>query len=677
MIKKMGAGWVLFRMQYEAKKRLGILKRKFPAGGLIDSEFLRKLSGSFRDEHEFLQWWSENKPGFFFQPEDIRKLGSIFNRDNQALLERADRALDNEFLYFSSWFVQHEEIDWHKNPVSNKNMPADVHWTKIEELSAEAGDVKYIWELSRFSFVYDWVRAFGVTGDEKYAEAFWSIFEDWDEKNPVELGVNWKCSQELSLRAMAWMFGLYAFYDAVSTTDERLIRLFKQLCCHGRHIDKNFDFALKAIRNNHVISEAAGLYTLGLLCPFFKDAKRWLDKGKKHLEYEGLRQIYEDGSYLQHSVNYQRMVGQLYTWCIQLGKCNGIDFSAELKGRVNRCVLFLYHLQDEVSGRLPNYGMNDGSLIFRLSACDYLDYRPQLQAACFVLTGRRLYPKGGYDEELVWFCGEEALLAKPLDEKRVNKEFSTGGYYVIHGKEQLGMTRCTTYRNRPVQADMLHFDLWYRGVNILCDAGTYSYNTGAEWLNYFKGTASHNTVMIDGKNQMKKGPRFLWLDWTKGKTITFVNNLFEGEHYGYGNLVHRRGILHQDGIWIIVDDVFGTFDGPHSIRQSWLSGVDVCKIGETGEVFLETQDKAFTMYFQGATENVRAFYGDSEEFRGWRSLYYGEKIPAYQVCLDVVADKPVRLITGLVPEKDVFDLDTVLERAGVTLGEIGAERIFN
>ena len=36
---------------------------------------------------------------------------------------------------------------------------------------------------------------------------------------------------------------------------------------------------------------------------------------------------------------------------------------------------------------------------------------------------------------------------------------------------------------RPSQADALHLDLWHRGVNLLRDAGTFSYNAeGAEWF---------------------------------------------------------------------------------------------------------------------------------------------------------------------------------------------------
>ena len=51
----------------------------------------------------------------------------------------------------------------------------------------------------------------------------------------------------------------------------------------------------------------------------------------------------------------------------------------------------------------------------------------------------------------------------------------------------------------------MHIDIWVDGVNYFRDSGTYKYNTTEEYLNYFNGTSSHNTVSVDNKNQMLKG----------------------------------------------------------------------------------------------------------------------------------------------------------------------------
>ena len=96
--------------------------------------------------------------------------------------------------------------------------------------------------------------------------------------------------------------------------------LIKNIYLNAIRIEKNIEFAIKAVQNNHAISEAAGLFTVGILFPFFKDSERWLYKGKKYLEQEGLKQIYDDGSYIQHSTNYHRLMLQDYTWCYRLAE---------------------------------------------------------------------------------------------------------------------------------------------------------------------------------------------------------------------------------------------------------------------------------------------------------------------------------------------------------------------
>src|SRR5438309_320961 len=44
--------------------------------------------------------------------------------------------------------------------------------------------------------------------------------------------------------------------------------------------------------------------------------------------------------------------------------------------------------------------------------------------------------------------------------------FPMGGYYTLRGETTHALIRCGTYRHRPMQADMLHLDVWYHGHNI-------------------------------------------------------------------------------------------------------------------------------------------------------------------------------------------------------------------
>ena len=102
----------------------------------------------------------------------------------------------------------------------------------------------------------------------------------------------------------------------------------------------------------------------------------------------------------------------------------------------------------------------------------------------------------------------------------VSQSFDQGGYHFLRNSSTTVMLRYPRFSFRPNHADALHLDLWYKGTNILRDAGTFSYNDQeAEW---FSGTAAHNTIMFDGRDQMPRIGRFLFGKWLKAENVEFV-----------------------------------------------------------------------------------------------------------------------------------------------------------
>src|SRR5207237_5380186 len=115
--------------------------------------------------------------------------------------------------------------------------------------------------------------------------------------------------------------------------------------------------------------------------------------------------------------------------------------------------------------------------------------------------------------------------------------FSTTGYHVVRGCDEssFGVFRCGTLHDRFSQIDMLHLDVWWRGLNVLVDPGSFQYNGAPVWHEHFMRTASHNTVAIDGRDQMVHHRPFKVLYWTKARLLAFDDNglraLCRGEHY--------------------------------------------------------------------------------------------------------------------------------------------------
>ncbi|MEM9992400.1 MAG: heparinase II/III family protein, partial [Bacteroidota bacterium] len=395
---------------------------------------------------------------------------------------------------------------------------ANIHWTSIEDIVPEAGDIKYVWELSRFSFLYSIIR-YDYHFQEDSSEWVFDKILDWIAQNPINKGPNYKCSQEIGLRVLNWTFALFFYKNTSSLTEAKFQTILHHINWQMQHVFDNVFFSLKTVRNNHAITETLSLYLVGLLYPFLPHASIWKAKGKQWLETEIAYQIYEDGTHLLFSTNYQRTVLQLLTWFLYLSNANQEQLSDTTYQRVFAALHLLYQCQDATTGKLPNYGPNDGSLFCKLNDAPFRDFRPQLNAAYYFFTQKMLY-QGAEElqEEGLWYA--QNLQPLPTLQKwslqhASTAAFQNGGYYIMRDRDSLSFLRCGSHKDRPSHADNLHLDIWYKGKNILRDAGTYKYNTSSELVKYFNGTLAHNTVQLGGYDQMEKGPRFIWLNWSQ------------------------------------------------------------------------------------------------------------------------------------------------------------------
>lgn len=628
-------------------------------------------------------------PCFFFEPARRARYQALLRRwPGAQAIHDADALASGHLRYFGHTLASlGMPPDWHRNPFTGDRAPADRHWSEIDD--AGHGDIKVIWEPSRFGFTYTLVRAYWRTGDERYPELFWALVEDWRRRNPPQRGPNWMCGQEISFRVMAWCFGLYGFLSAPATTAGRVAGLAQMVAASGQRIEANLGYALSQ-RNNHGISEAMGLWTIGLLFPELRDSARWRERGRSTLERLGRELIYDDGSFVQHSLNYQRLMLHDYLWALRLGDLNGQPLSTELRTRVGAAGRLLYRLQDHSSGRVPCYGQNDGALVLPLSSCDYDDFSPAVQATHYLCHGSRCYPDGPWDEDLLWLFGPEALAspqaACPWDEERSeesNLNADIGGYYTLRNADGLVVTRCASYRHRPGQADMLHADLWWKGQNIALDAGTYSYNAPAPWDNPLGGTAYHNTVSVDGLDQMARAGRFLWLPWTRGRVRYQERSseghlvYWEGEHDGYRRLRapvrHRRAIVGLGGGWWLVVDGLASWRA-HDYRLHWLlADLPHRWDGDARQLVLRTPAGRYHMRLAtltggGALSLVRA---DPHSPRGWRAPSYYKRQPALSVALTAHA-RSVVFWTLFAPEpgRVVCDGATLAIHAGSWLARL-------
>jgi len=600
IISLLGFRWVLYRALYAAQIRLGLMEKRSPVRkwGELDCRITGKFFTDFENFPEY-------KPA----------------------VKRADQIIAGKFVYFS----KHEKKlsfppNWFSNSFLNnasKNSTEKSlgkHWSRISDFSL--GDIKGVWEIGRFAWVYPLIAAYCRAGDEKYAESFWLLVEDWAEKNPPNLGVHWKCGQEIAIRMFALVSGYFAFTASAASTETRKRLAAEILHRSAERIEANIGYALSQ-KNNHGISEAAGLFTAGLIF----ERRKWTLKGRKLLERQTRELIYDDGSFSQHSLNYHRVMLQVLLWAVQLGRRNGIGFSTGFLGRVRRAGWWLLSMTDPETGRVPNLGANDGALVFPVTDCDYLDYRPTVQAVGAVIDGVAWIPTGPWDAFARWLGAECAGPGDIPETREIRRHIyhKNGGYSVFrNGKSSLFFRCPEQFVHRPSQCDLLHVDLWHNGMNLLRDGGSFSYNCKSPWQEYFKSVSAHNTIQFDGHDQMPGISRFLYGNWpslTIDHTLHDETSRITAKYRDWKGCRHSRSIDNEKNGYRVMD-LISDFDEYAVLR--WRLTPDVEWILTDGICRSPLATIAVSVDPSKAQVKMKT---------GWESLYYLEKscLPVLEV----------------------------------------------
>lgn len=449
--------------------------------------------------------------------------------------------------------------DFLSNPFSGAPFPtANELWWTIPDFTAEAGDIKEIWDISRFS----WAPAFAQyarKGDPLAIDRLNRWIARWSAQNPPGRGPNWKCGQEASIRIMHLVTAMLV----LDQQDDPLEGLTELVARHAARIHPTIGYAIGQ-DNNHGTSEAAALLLAGSW-PGRRDdplAKRWHDTGRKWLENRVARLIGADGTFSLYSTNYHRSVLDTLSLVeIWRRKEDLPSFSDTFYHQAGLATDWLRALTDPVTGDVPNTGQNDGSRLIPLSDTPFRDYRPSVQLASQLFLNRVAYGEGRWNDQLRWLglCPTEERLA-PLGDRIADD----GGFGVLRRGNAAALLRIPRFRFRPSQADALHLDLTIAGENWLRDGGSFSYAIAPELLDYFSGVRSHNTIQFDDRDQMPRLSRFLYGAWLKGdidirppQMPKVEKSLLTARYRDWMGASHTRSIALAENTLEVIDDVDG------------------------------------------------------------------------------------------------------------------------
>lgn len=586
--------------------------------------------------------------------------------DRQPPLAERLKLLEQDRCVFFFRMVSPEPIDWYHNPLTDKRADSTSPWHEIPDWNPESGDIRTMWEAARAAWAIDLARARPHGFDIDAAGLYWRWVESFIDACPPHVGFQWKCGQEASVRLIALAIGLWSHGLDAATTPERWLKFARLAWITGHRVAHHINYAVSQ-KNNHALSEACGLLLVSQLFPEFRESSAWRKIGRRVLAQEIRRQVYPDGAYVQQSMNYHRVMLNIGTFALRLAEVAEEPFERGVYDRVQRATEFIYQMMEPTTGRVPNYGNNDGALPLPLSECDYTDFRPAVQSAWYLTRRERVFDAGPWDEDVAWLFGTEATRAKrSAVESPVSNAFDASGYYTLRSEESWAMIRCHSYRDRQHQCDGLHLDLWWRGLNVLTDAGSYQYYVpeNKRLEHYFKSTAAHNVVEIDGVDPLTPASRFLWLPWTRARERHFnageQMQYFEGELYDYERrpwrtLLRRAVVCLPLGTWLIVDDLIGA--GSHTATLRWhMADVPVTLDPAAGMCRLDTPQGVLSLgvasaYGAAATDPRRSRFEilrgveSQERVQGWKSLYYGEKTEQPTLEVEFQYQSTLRIVT--------------------------------
>ena len=447
------------------------------------------------------------------------------------------------------------------------------HWSRISDFSLNIGDIKTVWELSRF----DWAPYFAVqynkSHDTEILAKLNDWLNDWYQNNPANQGVNWKCGQEASIRVMHLAATAYLL-NANAPISSPLTQLIYQ---HLLRIVPTMPYAM-AQDNNHGTSEAAAVYIGSLLLkqqPEFANNQHiatWLSKGQYWLENRTDKLISEDGAFSQNSVNYHRlMLDSISLVEFFRQQYNEEKFHSRFYQKMKKASQWLFLMTEEKTGRAPILGLNDGARLLPITSCDYLDYRPSVQWAFALFFGYWPYSKSDSYQQLSTLFPPNAVQESAIKTPRANELDSS--FHFLENNIARCYLRTPNTKFRPGCSDALHIDLWIKDKNILLSTGSYSYNCEASLQNYFPSVEAHNTVQFDQLEQMPKLSRFLYTDWIKSKILHKSNSAICAQYQNPLKHKHIRELTLTETELVINDSISGFKEQAklrwHLAPQNW------------------------------------------------------------------------------------------------------------
>jgi len=496
----------------------------------------------------------------------------------------------------------------------------DPHWLSAGLSHDEEWQIAWI----KFYFGLDLAAAYAQTGEARFQQAWEKLVASWIRQVPVDFGP----TDAIARRIQNWIYAWNIFADSPNFAglsdglDEKIVASLAQQTNYLRN-------HLTAERNHRTL-ELYALLMVALALPEAAIDADLLDFAMEAFYQNLLADVRPDGVHREHSTHYHMMVLRSYLGARENVRRFGLSFPPDYDERLERACEFAMHCH-RPDGGIPT-----------LSDSDAGSYSDLLQVAASQLS--RLD-----------FLYAATAGAKGVPPKKRYVSFPDAGYYI----ERSGWGEGETPFNQEGflifdcgalgdgghgHYDMLNVEIGSGGKSLIIDPGRYTYSEHPPNLrHWFKGTAAHNTVCVDGLDQVgyrrgkpkKPLPQARLIERWSAPGFDFLCGTAQSPCY---EVIHTRRIFYiADEYWIICDSLAGKRPHQFDLR------------------FHLSPDAWERVHIAGRT--VRAprlalVFSDGSRLQtepGWFASLYGVKIDAPVISAIIEGTSSAEFVTVVMP----------------------------
>ncbi len=496
---------------------------------------------------------------------------SEFAREITAL---AEQILAHRFPLLGITIETGPEIHWRRDYVHGKETGI-AYFRRIPYLNfSVVGDHKIIWELNRHQHLVVLAQAFLFTRRHEFLDELFQQLESWFQQNPFACGINWASALEVAFRTLSWIWVYHLVaYEMPDTLRQRLLN---GLYRNGRYLAANLSIYFSP--NTHLLGEAVALYALGSLFESFPESDAWRKRGGEIVQDQLRFQVQADGSHFEQSTYYHIYALDLFLFHYLLS-----GQPVQMKPVLLRMADYLHYLLGP-AGKISFFGDDDGGRVFH-------PYGPRDQfglatlTTCGLLFDRPEWIGNSVAEQAAWWIGASALqhpgtrYVPPSGSRLFDHSgaafLQSGVLWVQADAGPFGFGGAGHSHS-----DSLSIAVWLNGVPVFIDPGTYTYVADPEERAWFRGSAAHNTVRIDRRDQALGAGPFRWKskplvqieEWDPDAVRPKLKAVCR-----YDGFTHHRTVILEPGRLVVIDDIEGP-PGEHVCEQIWQLGPAAGKV---------------------------------------------------------------------------------------------------